>query len=131
MRKAMHLARLAVVAMVAVGLSGCSYNKFTTQEETIKSAWAEVQNQIQRRNDLIPNLVATKTMPADAGVVAGVVREAPELMHFLTEGTIATGSLHGEVALLGTFGGLAPKKSWAIVDAANNGRHREAVEIGP
>ena len=79
---------------------------------------------------LIPNLVATKTMTADAGVVGGVVREAPELMHFLTEGTIATGSLHGEVALLGTFGGLAPKKSWAIVDAANKGRHREAAEIG-
>ena len=84
----------------------------------------------RRLVDLIPNLVATKTMTADAGVVAGVVREAPELMHFLTEGTIATGSLHGEVALLGTFGGLAPKKSWAIVDAANNGRHREAAEIG-
>jgi LemA protein len=59
MRKAMHLARLAVVAMVAVGLSGCSYNKFTTQEEAIKAAWAEVQNQLQRRNDLIPNLVET------------------------------------------------------------------------
>jgi LemA protein len=57
MRKAMHAARLAILAIVAVGLSGCSYNKFTTQEETIKSAWAEVQNQIQRRSDLIPNLV--------------------------------------------------------------------------
>jgi LemA protein len=59
MRKAMHVARLAIVATIALGLSGCSYNKFTTQEETIKSAWAEVQNQIQRRSDLIPNLVET------------------------------------------------------------------------
>ena len=42
---------------MAVGLSGCSYNKFTTQEEAIKAQWGEVQNQIQRRNDLIPNLV--------------------------------------------------------------------------
>ena len=40
-------------------LSGCSYNKFTTQEEAIKAQWAQVQNQIQRRNDLIPNLVET------------------------------------------------------------------------
>lgn len=84
----------------------------------------------RRLVDLIPNLVATKTMTSDVGVVAGVVRGAPELMHFLTEQTIATGSLHGEVALLGTFGGLAPKKSWAIVDAANGGRHREAASIG-
>ncbi|HEX9366458.1 MAG TPA: LemA family protein [Vicinamibacterales bacterium] len=59
MRKAMHVARLAVLAIVATGLSGCSYNKFTTQEEAIKAQWAQVQNQIQRRNDLIPNLVET------------------------------------------------------------------------
>ena len=84
----------------------------------------------RRLTDLIPNLVATKTMTADVGVVAGVVREAPELMHFLTEQTIATGALHGEVALLGTFGGLAPAKSWALLEAANSGRHHEAAEIG-
>ena len=84
----------------------------------------------RRLADLIPNLVATKTMTSDVGVVAGVVREAPELMHFLTEQTIATGALHGEVALLGTFGALAPKKSWAIVDAANRGDHHEAADIG-
>jgi LemA protein len=59
MRKAMQVARLALVVMVAAGLSGCSYNKFTTQEEAIKAGWAEVQNQIQRRSDLIPNLVET------------------------------------------------------------------------
>lgn len=54
MRKAIQA---AVLAIVAVTLSGCSYNKFTTQEEAIKGAWGEVQNQIQRRSDLIPNLV--------------------------------------------------------------------------
>jgi LemA protein len=59
MRTAMRSARFAVLILVAVTLSGCSYNKFTTQEEAIKAAWAEVQNQLQRRNDLIPNLVET------------------------------------------------------------------------
>jgi len=59
MRQAMHTARLAILIVVAATLSGCSYNKFTTQEEAIKAAWAEVQNQLQRRNDLIPNLVET------------------------------------------------------------------------
>ncbi len=39
--------------------SGCSYNKFTTQEEAIKAQWSQVENQLQRRNDLIPNLVET------------------------------------------------------------------------
>ena len=59
MTRAMRTARVAVLVLVAAGLSGCSYNKFTTQEEAIKGAWAEVQNQLQRRNDLIPNLVET------------------------------------------------------------------------
>ena len=59
MRKALFAARVAVVLLVAATVSGCSYNKFTTQEEAIKAAWAEVQNQLLRRNDLIPNLVET------------------------------------------------------------------------
>jgi LemA protein len=56
MRKALQA---TVLAAIALTLSGCSYNKFTTQEEAIKGSWGEVQNQIQRRNDLIPNLVET------------------------------------------------------------------------
>jgi LemA protein len=51
--------QVAVLVAIAGALSGCSYNKFTTQEEAIKAQWAQVQNQIQRRNDLIPNLVET------------------------------------------------------------------------
>jgi LemA protein len=59
MRKAWFAARVALVVVIATTVSGCSYNKFTTQEEGVKAAWAEVQNQLQRRNDLIPNLVET------------------------------------------------------------------------
>lgn len=48
-----------VVVVLALGLSGCSYNRFTSEEEAIKAQWAQVENQLQRRNDLIPNLVET------------------------------------------------------------------------
>jgi LemA protein len=48
---------LAVVLTLAPMLAGCSYNKFTTQEEAIKGQFSQVENQMQRRNDLIPNLV--------------------------------------------------------------------------
>ncbi len=49
-----------VVAMVsAMLLSACGLNSVPTAEENAKAKWAEVQNQYQRRADLIPNLVAT------------------------------------------------------------------------
>jgi LemA protein len=51
--------RVALVLGMALALSGCSYNRFTSQEEQLKTALSEVQNQLQRRNDLIPNLVET------------------------------------------------------------------------
>jgi LemA protein len=51
--------QLIIVAFVAPFVTGCSYNRFVGQEEAIKQAWAEVENQLQRRNDLIPNLVET------------------------------------------------------------------------
>src|SRR5438045_8568943 len=47
------------VAIATLPLAGCSYNTFVGQEETIKTQWAQVENQLQRRNDLIPNLVET------------------------------------------------------------------------
>jgi LemA protein len=51
--------QVGLVLAAAVLLSGCSYNRFVSQEENVKAQWAQVENQLQRRNDLIPNLVAT------------------------------------------------------------------------
>ena len=51
--------QMVVVAVAALPLGGCSYNTFVSQEQTIKAQWAQVENQLQRRNDLIPNLVET------------------------------------------------------------------------
>ena len=50
---------VAAVVIVLAAAPACSYNKFTTQEEAIKAAWGQVENQLQRRHDLIPNLVET------------------------------------------------------------------------
>ena len=52
-------ARVIVMALAVLPLTGCSYNKFVSQDEAIKAQWAQVENQLQRRNDLIPNLVET------------------------------------------------------------------------
>jgi LemA protein len=51
--------RMVMLAALAAPAAGCSYNRFVGQEEAIKSQWAQVENQLQRRNDLIPNLVET------------------------------------------------------------------------
>ena len=48
-----------VVVLLAVGLGGCGYNSIPTLQEQAKAKWAEVENQYQRRADLIPNLVST------------------------------------------------------------------------
>lgn len=51
--------RLVAAMAAAALLSACGLNSVPTAEEAAKAQWAEVQNQYQRRADLIPNLVAT------------------------------------------------------------------------
>ena len=50
---------VALLCLISLVAPGCSYNQFVAQEEGIKTQWAQVENQLQRRNDLIPNLVET------------------------------------------------------------------------
>jgi LemA protein len=65
-----------LVSFAAVVSSGCSYNRFVSQEEAIKAQWAQVENQLQRRNDLIPNLVET---------VKGVAQQEREVFGQIAE----------------------------------------------
>lgn len=50
---------MLLVGLFGFVLAGCGYNNVPTLEEKAKAAWGEVQNQYQRRADLIPNLVET------------------------------------------------------------------------
>lgn len=52
-------ARLGLLVIVAAIVSGCGINTIPTYDEQVKAAWGQVQNQYQRRADLVPNLVAT------------------------------------------------------------------------
>jgi LemA protein len=53
--------RILFIAVVLTGFifSGCGYNNMVTMDESVKSAWSQVENMYQRRSDLIPNLVET------------------------------------------------------------------------
>ena len=74
------IARLKLVALAVAlgcGLSGCgAINAIPTLQERAKSAWSEVQNQYQRRADLIPNLVET---------VKGFAKQEQEVLTQVTE----------------------------------------------
>ena len=61
----MHARTLSSLRLFAIGLailltiSGCGYNEIQGLDENVKAAWGEVQNQYQRRADLVPNLIST------------------------------------------------------------------------
>jgi LemA protein len=64
------------VLVLAAALSGCGYNTIPTLEEQAKARWADVQNNYQRRADLIPNLVAT---------VQGYAKQERDVLTSVTE----------------------------------------------
>lgn len=74
------LITLAVVAVLLVGVGGCvvgQYNSLVTAKESVNQRWAQVDNQLQRRNDLIGNLVETvKGVAAQEQEVFGAIADA-------------------------------------------------------
>jgi LemA protein len=83
---------VAVLAIAALSLSGCGYNRLQSEDEQIRAAWSEVLNQYQRRADLIPNLVRTVetfaaqerevlTRVTEARARAGSIQATPELLN--------------------------------------------------
>ena len=54
-----HLPKLLAAIGLSLALAGCGVNSIPTKDQAVKASWANVQAAYQRRNDLIPNLVAT------------------------------------------------------------------------
>jgi LemA protein len=54
-----RITRIGLALLLAVSVSGCGYNTMVSLKEQVDATWAQVENQLQRRNDLIPNLVET------------------------------------------------------------------------
>ena len=88
----MQAIRVMIGVAIVTLLSGCSYNRIQTQDESVKAAWSEVVNQYQRRADLVPNLVATvkgyaeqeKTVllgVTEARAKVGTIQATPELIN--------------------------------------------------
>ncbi|MBV7437016.1 LemA family protein [Aeromonas sp. sif2416] len=67
-----------------LGLTGCGMNNIPTLDEQVKASWGQVENQYQRRADLIPNLVAT---------VKGYANHEQETLKAVTDARARVGSL--------------------------------------
>lgn len=73
-----------LVAVLAVGLSGCGYNNLQAKDEAVKASWSEVLNQYQRRADLVPNLV---------NVVKGYAIHEQQVLTEVTQARAQVGSM--------------------------------------
>ncbi len=101
-RFAPRAARLVLLATAVALLAGCSYNKFTAKEEEIKAQWAQVENQLQRRNDLIPNLVETvKGVAKQEQTVFGQIADARARMAGAQTPTEKIAAANAETSALG------------------------------
>jgi len=67
---------ILVLALILAGVYVSNYNQLVTLNETIDGQWAQVENQLQRRNDLIPNLVST---------VKGYAKHERELFTYIAD----------------------------------------------
>jgi LemA protein len=82
---------MMVMAVMALSLSGCGYNRLQSTDEQIKASWAEVINQYQRRSDLIPNLVNT---------VKGFAAQEKEVLLGVTEARAKASTIQATPELL-------------------------------
>jgi LemA protein len=83
--------RALLAIVIALVVSGCGYNTFQSQDEQVKSAWAEVLNQYQRRADLVPNLVNT---------VKGYAAQEQQVLIAVTEARSKVGSIQATPELV-------------------------------
>jgi len=86
-----RIARLAIVAIAALGLAACGINSVPTKEEAAKAKWADVQSSYQRRADLIPNLVSS--VKAAAGSETQILTNVTEARARATSINVSTEDL--------------------------------------
>jgi LemA protein len=108
--KIRNLVILLAVAVISLGASGCGYNTLTTKQQNVKGKWANVETQLQRRSDLINNLV-------ESAKLAGIQEQE-------VFGTIAQARSRllnaQQQAPAGEGGDKTPEQKQAVIDAANS-----------
>src|SRR5919205_1257283 len=108
--KTRRLMILLAVVLMSFTAGGCGYNTLTTKHENVKGKWANVETQLQRRADLINNLVESAKL---AGIqeqeVFGTIAQARSRLLNATS-----------QAPQGEAGDKSPEQKQAVIDAANS-----------
>jgi LemA protein len=101
---------LTIALFFAFGLSGCSYNELTAKQQNVKGKWANVESALQRRADLIPNLVkAAQTLGVQEQEVFGQIADARSRLLNATQAPPQ-----------GADGDKTPEQKQAILEANNS-----------
>ena len=101
---------LAFVAFVSLTASGCGYNTLQSKQQNVRAKWANVETQIQRRADLIPNLV-------EAAKLAGVQEQ--EVFGTIAQARSQLLNARGAQPQ-GEGGDKTPEQKQAVIDANNS-----------
>ena len=101
---------LTIALFFAFGLSGCSYNDLTAKQQNVKGKWANVESSLQRRADLIPNLVKTaQTLGVQEQEVFGQIADARSKLLNASS-----------AAPQGSGGDKTPEQKQAVLEANNS-----------
>ena len=101
---------LSALLIAAFSMSGCSYNDLTAKQQAVKAKWSNVESAMQRRADLIPNLIETAKMSAvNEQEVFGQISDARSRL------------LNAQQAApQGPDGDKSPEQKQAIIEANNS-----------
>ena len=107
--KTRRLALLFAVIVIAFSASGCGYNTLTTKRENVKAKWSGVETQLQRRGDLINNLVEAAKMAGiqEQEVFGTIARARSQLLNATSQ------------APQGEAGDRTPEQKQQVIDASN------------
>jgi len=105
-----RLLLLTVIIFVATTASGCGYNSLTTKHEDVKGKWANIEVQLQRRSDLLNNLIETAKLAGvqEQEVFGTIARARSQLLNATSQ------------APQGDAGDKSPEQKQAVINAANS-----------
>lgn len=105
-----RLLLLFSIAVLSVAASGCGYNTLTTKQQNVKAKWSNVETQLQRRADLINNLVESAKLAGvqEQEVFGTIAKARSQLLNATSQ------------APQGEGGDKTPEQKQAVIDAANS-----------